>query len=57
MDQPISDKKVSKHNMIFIVVATIILISLIFVLVAFIGFFRSDFYSTVQESQDESVNK
>ena len=56
MDNSISDKKVSKENMMFIVVATIILVALIFVLVAFIGFFRSDFYQMSQESKDESVN-
>ena len=55
MEPSISDKKVSHENMIFIVVATAIIISLIFALVAFVGLFRSNFYHLMMEEKTQQI--
>lgn len=55
MDSSISDKNVSHENMIFIVIATAMMIALIFALVAFVGLFRSNFYHLMMEEKTQEM--
>ena len=50
------DKDVSKENLIFITIATILVVALIFMVVIFAGVFRSDMYKLANQKEVTTRN-